>query len=163
MVFSEFILTGAGLWFLFFIASYLLLLRPLKNGLEPNNIAFIALAVVNYWIGYVVGGVIYTLAYFMVRRGRLDTQQISHDNIGSIYKLVSKDEALIINALVRLGGRCRQSELTAVTGMGKVKMYRLLRRLSSREVVKIQKGDDGRNFVVLDPALLDILREKLSN
>ena len=63
---SEFVLFGLVIWLSFVAATWLFLMRPIKSGLKPNKIIFIILTAVNYWIGLIIGGALYTLAYVLL-------------------------------------------------------------------------------------------------
>jgi len=159
---SEFVLSGLAIWLAFVAATWLLLMRPIKSGIKPNKIIFIILTAVNYWIGLIIGGALYTLAYALLygftankRAERTFGQELS-DN--PLYKLVSRDEAKILEALLSLDGKARQKDLAKLTGLGKVKTYRIVRRLARNGAIKIVKESRKKSIIQLDEELLKILK-----
>ena len=160
--FSELVLFGLVIWLSFVAATWLFLIRPIKSGVKPNRITFIMLTAVNYWIGLIIGGALYTLAYVLVygftaskRAERAFGQELS-DN--PLYKLVSRDEAKILEALLSLDGRARQRDLAKLTGLGKVKTHRIVRRLARNGAIKIVKESRKKSIIQLDEELLNILK-----
>jgi len=159
---SEFVLFGLAIWLSFVAATWLFLIKPIKSGVKPNNIIFIILTAVNYWIGLIIGGALYTLAYVLLygftankRAERTFGQEFS-DN--PLYKLVSRDEAKILEALLSLDGRARQRDLAKLTGLGKVKTHRIVRRLARNGAIKIVKEGRKKSIIQLDEELLNILK-----
>ena len=159
---SEFVLSGLAIWLSFVAATWLFLIRPIKAGIKPNKIIFIILTAVNYWIGLIIGGALYTLAYALLygftageHTERSFSQGLS-DN--PLYKLVSRDEAKILEALLSLDGRARQRDLAKLTGLGKVKTHRIVRRLARNGAVKIVKESRKKSIIQLDEELLKILK-----
>jgi len=159
---SEFVLFGLAIWLAFFAATWLFLMRPIKAGVKPNKIIFIILTAVNYWIGLIIGGALYTLAYVLLygstageHTERSFSQGLS-DN--PLYKLVSRDEAKILEALLSLNGRARQKDLAKLTGLGKVKTHRIVRRLARNGAIKIVKESRKKSIIQLNEELLNILK-----
>ena len=159
---SEFVLSGLVIWLSFVAATWFFLMRPLKSGIKPNKIIFIILTAVNYWIGLIIGGALYTLAYTLIygftasKRAEQTYGQEFSDN--PLYKLVSRDEAKILEALLSLDGRARQRDLAKLTGLGKVKTHRIVRRLARNGAVKIVKEGRKKSIIQLDEELLNILK-----
>ena len=161
-LFSEFVLFGLVIWLSFVVVTWFFLMRPIKSGVKPNKIIFIILTAVNYWIGLIIGGALYTLAYVLLYgftaskpTERAFSQELS-DN--PLYKLVSRDEAKILEALLSLDGRARQRDLAKLTGLGKVKTHRIVRRLAKSGAIKIVKESWKKSIVQLDEELLNILK-----
>ena len=159
---SEFVLSGLVIWLSFVAATWFFLMRPLKSGIKPNKIIFIILTVVNYWIGLIIGGALYTLAYTLIygftasKRAEQTYGQEFSDS--PLYKLVSRDEAKILEALLSLDGRARQRDLAKLTGLDKVKTHRIVRRLAKSGAVKIVKESRKKSIIQLDEELLNILK-----
>ena len=82
--------------------------------------------------------------------------QVFSDNLLS--KLVSRDEARVLEALVSIGSKAQQKELAKLTGLGKVKVHRIVRRLAKYRAVKIVKESRNGSIVQPDEELLSILR-----
>ena len=159
---SEFVLFGLAIWLSFVAATWLFLIKPIKSGVKPNKIIFIILTAVNYWIGLIIGGALYTLAYALLygfatsEHGERAPGQEFSDN--PLYKLVSRDEAKILEALLSLDGKARQKDLAELTGLGKVKTHRIVRRLARNGAVRIVKEGRKKSIIQLDEELLNILK-----
>lgn len=100
-------------------------------------------------LAVVAGAVVY---YLM--SGRVQSAEHSaKDNAELVLKLLNADEKKIVERLVKEKGKCYQSEISRIEGLGKLKSHRVLQRLADRGVVEIEKH--GKTNIVRFSAELE--------
>jgi len=99
-------------------------------------------------LAVIAGAVIY---YLMAERVK-SAEHSAKDNAGLVLKLLNTDEKKIVERLVKEKGKCFQSEISRIEGLGKLKSHRVLQRLSDRGVIEIEKHGKT-NIVRFKPEL----------
>ena len=73
-------------------------------------------------------------------------------------KLLTEEEARVVEVLVESNGSMLQREIPYKTGLSKLKVHRIITRLASRGLLT-KKKDDGKVLVTMDEELLRFLKE----
>ena len=102
--------------------------------------------------GIVVGVVTY---YILAGKHSREKKKIKR-NMKSAYNLIEEDERKILESLVEAKGRLSQSELDKKTGMDRVKVFRLIRKMEGKGILRKEKNGKS-NIIILDRGILDLL------
>jgi len=73
-------------------------------------------------------------------------------------KLLTEEEARVVEVLVESNGSMLQREIPYKTGLSKLKVHRIITRLASRGLLTKRK-DNGKVIVTMDEELLRFLKE----
>jgi hypothetical protein len=93
-------------------------------------------------LGLFVGTLIY---YFLSKRH--DKERIDNTiNAEATLLFLDKDERKVIKSLIKFKGSVNQSQLDNLTGLSRVKVFRILKRLEEKEI--IFKEEKGRTFTI---------------
>jgi len=82
-------------------------------------------------IGMLVG----TLVYYIFSP-RFEKSPVEKD---SVLKLLNETESKIVDTLINNNGELSQAKISSLTGLSKVKVFRSLEKLVSRDIVKKEK------------------------
>ncbi len=64
----------------------------------------------------------------------------------TLIQFLNKDEKKVVEKLIKEKGKCLQSEITRLEGLGKVKSHRILQKLLERGVIEIE--EHGKTNIV---------------
>lgn len=101
-----------------------------------------------------VGVVAYSIIFpeIMPEDQKLNSEEGFPESFDAVMKVLREDERQVCMALWKEGGTALQKDVTWMTGLSKVKTYRVSKRLASRGVITVSK--DGRlNRLSLAPWL----------
>jgi len=113
-------------------------------------------------LGIVIGAGIF---YFMIGKVQkaeqkvvqveekvVKVEQSAKSAASLVLQFLSKDEKRIIEKLIAEKGKCLQSEISRLEGLGKVKSHRVLRRLEDKHVIVIE-GHGKTNIIKFAPEI----------
>lgn len=145
--------------FLFFVFGVLLsyqtavetkVMSPLISPLVKYHVYFMISLIA---IGVAVGA---TVFYFMSYK--VDTQHdVASKNARVLIRFLSSEEQAVVRKLIDLDGVALQAELSRLNGLNKVKVHRIIQRLSQKEIVKADQYGKT-NTVRLSPEIMEALR-----
>lgn len=103
--------------------------------------------------GTVLPILVYAISFISIALGAalvmLLQWRISERQVRTMLKLLPGEERRVVGILLDSGGSLEQNRLVALSGYGKVKISRILKRLEERDVVK-KTTLGNTNLVVLD-------------
>ena len=106
-------------------------------------------------LGVVVGTF---TSYFLFKRFVQEKKEYTH-NIDSTLRFLDKDERTIIKTLIKHKGSLKQAllnkEIGIESGMDKVKIHRVLKKLEQKGIV-IKEKDGKINTIKLDDGIKDL-------
>lgn len=89
--------------------------------------------------------------YFSVRQERRDLALL-------LSKLLTDEEARVVEVLIESDGTILQREIPYRTGMSKLKVHRIITRLADRSLL-IKKKENSKVIVMMDSEVLKFLKE----
>lgn len=105
--------------------------------------------------GIVIGAGIY---YFM--SGRIVAKQKSLQNTSEIVmQFLGKEEKAVVKRLIEEDGKCLQSEISRIEGIGKLRSHRILQRMKDKGVIEIEQHGKT-NLIRLAKSVKEGLLEK---
>ena len=144
--------------FFFFVFA---ILFTYQTALETKVMSPLVSPLVKYHLYFVVSigalgvAVGATVFYFMSERVQ-STQVVAKKNAEVMLRFLSREEQQIIKKLVAEKGRILQAELSREQGLNKVKVHRILQKLSEKQIVTIE-GYGKTNTVHLQHEILETL------
>jgi uncharacterized membrane protein len=75
-----------------------------------------------------------------------------------LLKFLESEERLIIKSILNHGGKTTQSEIVKETGLSRVKIFRILKKLEGRGAI-VKKPNGMTNYVELEQKLTNVLLE----
>lgn len=86
-------------------------------------------------LGIIVGA----LVYYIMSRQLVEKQKSLHNTAEIVLQFLGKEEKAVVKKLVDEGGKCLQSEISRIEGIGKLKSHRILQRMKDKGVIEIEK------------------------
>ena len=148
-VLSLFIFISTSLIFSFHLNTENKLVSPLFTPFIKYSTQFIIILVS---LSVFVGGLIFYLMLGKVQK----TKDVIKTDVNILFKLLNKDERLVIERLVNSKGKILQSEISRIEGLNKLKSHRITSRLKERGIIKVEKYGKT-NMVYLSKDILESL------
>jgi uncharacterized membrane protein len=93
-------------------------------------------------VGIIIGAVVF---FFMTTK--LDSKKKDLEvATNALVQFLNKDEKKVVTKLMQEKGKCLQSEITRLEGLGKVRSHRVLQKLVDRGVIEIE--DHGKTNII---------------
>src|SRR3989344_93368 len=131
-VLSLFTFISTSLIFSFHLNTENKLVSPLFTPFIKYSTQFIIILVS---LSVFVGGLIFYLMLGKVQK----TKDVIKTDVNILFKLLNKDERLVIERLVNSKGKILQSEISRIEGLNKLKSHRITSRLKERGIIKVEK------------------------
>jgi len=148
-VLSLFTFISTSLIFSFHLNTENKLVSPLFTPFIKYSTQFIIILVS---LSVFVGGLIFYLMLGKVQK----TKDVIKTDVNILFKLLNKDERLVIERLVNSKGKILQSEISRIEGLNKLKSHRITSRLKERGIIKVEKYGKT-NMVYLSKDILESL------
>ncbi len=91
-----------------------------------------------------------------------NTSKTSNTAVNLVLEFLSKEEKNIVNYLIRKEGRAKQSELSKIEGMNKVKVHRTLQKMKEKNLVMISSEGKVRK-VSFRKEIYDMIKNMTKN
>ena len=117
--------------------------------IQNNFVILIVLIVVSVAYGFLWS----SLSYFEIKRKKKDSQAI----LDTVFLFLSTDEKNMIEFLVQHNGQTTQAELSRLPGMNRVKAFRLLQKMQSKNLVEITPHGKVRRIKVKENIMNTLL------
>lgn len=85
-------------------------------------------------LGILIGAGVY---YFMSRR-IVEKQKSLQNTAGIVLQFLGREEKAVVKRLVDEEGKCLQSEISRIEGIGKLRAHRILQRMKDKGVIEIE-------------------------
>ncbi len=86
-------------------------------------------------LGIIAGAAIY---WFMSKQ-LVEKQKNLHGTAELVMQFLGKEEKAVVKKLVEENGKCLQSEISRIEGIGKLKSHRILQRMKDKGIIEIEK------------------------
>ena len=132
VVVSLFIFLVTVLVFVYALSSEGLEVPPLFKPFLEHHIHFM---VIMGLFGVLSGLIMYSILSSTLEKQR----KLVKSNVNIIMKFLGKDEREIISKLLEKDGMTTQSEIAKLQGMSRLKAHRIVKKLESRGIVRVDK------------------------
>lgn len=85
--------------------------------------------------GIVIGAIVFFFMASRIEGKEKDLKRIAE----TLVQFLNRDEKIVVQKILEGNGKILQSEISRAEGIGKLKSHRILRRLSDRGVIVIEK------------------------
>lgn len=106
------------------------------------------------FMGLIIGLIVFYLMFEKEEK----KEKVVKKNTLKILDILSKEDKLIIDKLLKNNGEVRQYEITYTQGLTKLKVHRILRKLEDKGIIKKEKIGKV-NKIILDKEIHDILKD----
>jgi uncharacterized membrane protein len=142
--------------FMFILLAMLITYNPSFLG-DNSFFSFMGMYHVEFMVGTALLGVAVGAIVFYLMQERVEIKQKeSKDNAKILLSFLGAEERKTIEYLVKSKGSAYQSEISRLEGMSRLKAYRAIKKLESKNVITIDKVGKARK-ITLSPAVFDAL------